>query len=259
MNSRALTGFIASAVITAAIVYSCSSGPEQAPEGTPLTHQRAGLACTSDSQCGDDRCDTTKFPGGACVGTCDSSGACPQYADAGAGQVCLGAATTGGCLRGCETDGGCVRTGWICQASPNGNVCLPDCRQAPALCDTADGGVVCNTTSGLCQAPLPPDAGAYGFCGVTSSCMNGGECLAINGQGADGGICTFPCNVADGGGCISPGSCVVTETALDGGAEGRCAVTCDAGAECNPGLTCVGVPAGSLADGGAATIGLCAP
>lgn len=257
MTLRALRLPFIAAVGSALAVVACP-GPSIAPEGTPVTHERAGLACAADPDCGLDRCDRDRFPGGSCVGTCDVNRKCPQ-GDGGVGQVCLGEPSTGGCLRGCEADGSCLRAGWLCQDSAGGRVCLPDCRQAPRFCGGADAGTTCNTANGLCQAPLPADAGEYGLCGTTSSCASGAECLALVGQGADGGFCTTPCVIADGGGCPGVGRCAVTEAIPDGGVEGRCAQECDAGSECAAGLKCLSVPAGTLGDGGARSLGLCAP
>ncbi len=109
MHSRIATSLALAALCALGLFFACSSGvsPTDAIGTT-----RAGLGCYTDSQCGDDVCNLPLFPGGACVGTCDDAGNCPDNPDAGPPQVCLGAPGVGACLRGCESDGGCIREGW---------------------------------------------------------------------------------------------------------------------------------------------------
>lgn len=246
---------LAAAAVAAWTCATACPGPQVAPEGEATVHQRAGLACAADLDCGLDRCERDLFPGGACVGTCDSARACP-HPDGTPAQVCLGDAGTGGCLRGCEADGGCARAGWLCQATGGAKVCLPHCRDAPALCGAPDGGRSCNDVTGLCQAPLPADAGLYGLCGVSAACAGGGECLSLAGQAGQGGICTAPCG--DGGSCPGSGACLVEERQVDGGTAGRCAMGCAGAGPCAAG-SCQQFQAGTEADGGARWVGICAP
>ena len=236
-------------------------GPSVAPEGTPVVHERAGLGCASDLECGLDRCDSVTYPGGACVGSCGSASDCPPV-DAGPAQVCLGSGSAALCLRGCESDGGCLRQGWLFQPSARGRLCLPDCTRAPQSC--AGAGLECNQFLRRCETPLPADAGLFGLCGFTSNCAAPGACIALNGQDGDGGLCAPPCdaNATVDAGCPASSACLVRRLNPDGGIDGLCAIPCGSvgsTAGCAPGTRCQSLPAGTRPDGGALSQLLCAP
>lgn len=270
LASRRAALLLATALGAAWLVVGCPAGT--APDGPGIGHSRAGLGCYTDSQCGLDACNTNLFPGGACVGTCDDAGSCPDDPDAGPPQVCMGAPDQGGCLRGCELDGGCIREGWICQDGPNGaagggRVCLPDCRSDGVLC-TSVPGTECSISDGICRVSISADAGLYGACGGTEQCANSASCLSLDGQAGDGGYCTVVCHpddldagIADS--CRPFGRCLVAAALEDGGSESFCAQLCstapDAGATCSSGLSCQEIAGGTLPDGGILPLPLCAP
>ena len=262
MQARAAVPLsLALSLCTVALFVACNEGTTP---GDAIGHTRAGLGCYTDPQCGLDKCNLALFPGGACVGTCDSQGACPYIPDAGPPQVCLGEPNTGACLRGCESDGGCIRDGWLCQPTANGgNVCLPDCRTDAVLCASVGTDFQCSTSDGICRVSLAADAGLFGDCNGLEECQASAICLALSGQQGDGGFCTVPCTTAGGDTCPSGGACVVSQGLADGGSEDLCGVPCgtetDGGPGCQSGLSCQQFAGGTMPDGGTIWLALCAP
>ena len=261
MRSRSLPPVILAAAVCGWLLASACPAPDVAPAGLAVAHERAGLGCGSDFECGLDRCAAIGYPGGACVGACGAASDCPAV-DAGPAQVCLGSGATAVCLRGCETGGGCLRSGWLCQPSARGSLCLPDCTLAPQSCSGA--GLECNPFLRRCQTELPRDAGPFGACGLLSNCAAPATCLGLDGQAGDGGLCASLCdgNATADAGCPSGATCLLRRLNPDGGTDALCAVPCNAvgsTAGCAPGTRCQSLPAGTRPDGGALSQLLCAP
>lgn len=127
----------------------------------------AGVACTSDSECGpapsfgcipeSTDAGPTGYPGGQCTGDCTGS---LEDSFCGDGGICLptaynaqgGAVVVWECSQGCNpTAANSCRPNYVCDPFSQGSMfgnCVPDCRVSTAFCGTQR---TCNQTTGLCQ------------------------------------------------------------------------------------------------------------
>jgi len=120
----------------------------------PCVPDPLGAPCASDAQCGNMICLDSDglFAGGYC-----SHSPCASDDICGPTGACLPAFGGSFCLLECPDGVGC-RLSYLCAEVEGLQVCLPRCLEH-ADCGAADAPR-CDPASGLCAAPLVPDAGS---------------------------------------------------------------------------------------------------
>lgn len=203
-----------------------------------------GSVCTSDADCGGDRCLTLSNGARQCV---RYDGASPSCTGGGGGPAPGGCTTDSDCASGERCDRGvCISAGG--GATPLGGACAAHGECASGTCFDGVCTQTCDWPVGACPSGFYCDGLATGACGA-GVCLAGTSGAAAIGEGCSEntdcanfycflGVCSEPCNPETVGACPGGGVCQVGALACRGacGAAGSLGDPCDANTQCASGM-----------------------